>query len=176
MLILNSSSSSPSYILQIYDARELAPHIRMGCGYEHYKWLETHLSRVFESQTDGKDGEALGIYSFSLMILLSFLLSLFLLSHILPVTFYGSNDFHHVSLSLIRRINQPVNVVLFDVHPDYLLNPFGHHCGSWFNIVNELETVKQCKSPFTNVYFFVFTIYLIFEQNTSIQAEILFVH
>jgi hypothetical protein len=27
------------------------------------------------------------------------------------ITFFGSNDFHHVSLALIRRFHQPFNVV-----------------------------------------------------------------
>ena len=66
-----------------------------------------------------------------------------LLTTISPVTFFGSNDFHHVSLALIRRLRQPINTVLFDVHPDYLFNPFGHHCGCWYNLVTSLPTVHQ---------------------------------
>jgi len=116
--LLSQNPLLQKYQPQVYDATNLGPKVRMGCGYENYKWLESHLSNVIGSKVDGKDQETL-------------------------VTFFGSNDFHHISLALVRRIRQPINAVLFDVHPDFLLNPFGHHCGSWFQLVTSLPTVHQ---------------------------------
>ena len=85
--------------------------------------------------------------SFSLSPNVYIFLQRLLIFLILSVTFYGSNDFHHVALALIRRLRTPVNMVLFDNHPDWLLNPFGHHCGSWYNIVCSLDTVQQGNLP-----------------------------
>lgn len=36
------------------------------------------------------------------------------------ITFYGSNDFHHLSLAFARRVREPVNIVIFDNHPDWI--------------------------------------------------------
>eukprot|EP00211_Chloroparvula_japonica_P006815 CAMPEP_0119121856 /NCGR_PEP_ID=MMETSP1310-20130426/2289_1 /TAXON_ID=464262 /ORGANISM="Genus nov. species nov., Strain RCC2339" /LENGTH=410 /DNA_ID=CAMNT_0007111437 /DNA_START=37 /DNA_END=1265 /DNA_ORIENTATION=+ len=116
--MLRQSSLLEKYRAKVYDVSEVGPHVRMGCGYEHYKWLESRMTKSFGCEIDGKDRECL-------------------------VTFYGSNDFHHVALALIRRIRQPVNMVLFDTHPDWLVNPFGQHCGSWYNLVMDLPTVQQ---------------------------------
>jgi hypothetical protein len=47
------------------------------------------------------------------------------------LTFYGSGDFHHVSLALVRRLRQPCNLLVLDKHPDWMrLIPF-LHCGTW---------------------------------------------
>ncbi|ODU33405.1 MAG: hypothetical protein BGP24_10725 [Lysobacterales bacterium 69-70] len=47
--------------------------------------------------------------------------------------FFGSGDFHHLSLPLIRRAarRQPCRVVVFDNHPDNMRFLAGIHCGSW---------------------------------------------
>ncbi|HVH35133.1 MAG TPA: arginase family protein [Tahibacter sp.] len=52
--------------------------------------------------------------------------------HFAPV-FFGSGDFHHLSLPLIRRVAgvQPCRVVVFDNHPDNMRFLAGVHCGSW---------------------------------------------
>ncbi|MEO8216954.1 MAG: hypothetical protein ABI718_07720 [Acidobacteriota bacterium] len=47
------------------------------------------------------------------------------------VTFLGSGDFHHVSYTLLARRQSPMQVVVFDNHPDNMRYPFGIHCGSW---------------------------------------------
>lgn len=47
------------------------------------------------------------------------------------VTFYGSNDFHHVALILFRRIPVPFNAVIFDNHPDWFTRNPIMHCGCW---------------------------------------------
>ena len=47
------------------------------------------------------------------------------------LTFLGSGDFHHVTYGLLKRLQRPVQLVVFDNHPDNMRYPFGIHCGSW---------------------------------------------
>ena len=60
-----------------------------------------------------------------------------------PIVFLGSGDFHHVSFLLIELASQaqPLDVVVFDNHPDNMRFPFGIHCGSWVRRVTELSNV-----------------------------------
>jgi arginase family enzyme len=60
--------------------------------------------------------------------------------------FLGSGDYHHLSHLLIRRyasLGQPLQVVVFDNHPDNMRYPFGIHCGSWVWHVSRLPFVSQ---------------------------------
>src|SRR5438105_1981991 len=36
------------------------------------------------------------------------------------LTFYGSGDFHHVSLALLHRLDRPFNLLVLDNHPDWV--------------------------------------------------------
>ncbi len=61
------------------------------------------------------------------------------------VIFLGSGDYHHVSHLLIRRLRrlqQPLQVVVLDNHPDNMRYPFGIHCGSWVWHVSRLPFVS----------------------------------
>ena len=62
-----------------------------------------------------------------------------------PVVFLGSGDFHHVSHPLIELACefQPLEVFVFDNHPDNMRFPFGIHCGSWVRRVTELANVAH---------------------------------
>jgi hypothetical protein len=73
-------------------------------------------------------------------------------SHLQPMlreqqgtVFLGSGDFHHVSLPLIERFagRGPIDVILFDNHPDNMRFPFGVHCGSWVRHVTLLPFVRH---------------------------------
>ncbi|GAP65212.1 hypothetical protein MBSD_n0501 [Mizugakiibacter sediminis] len=57
----------------------------------------------------------------------------------------GSGDFHHVSLLLIERCaaRAPLEVVVFDNHPDNMRFPFGVHCGSWVRAATRLPHVAH---------------------------------
>jgi arginase family enzyme len=58
----------------------------------------------------------------------------------------GSGDFHHVSTLLIERLQTlgtPVQIVVFDNHPDNMRYPFGIHCGSWVWHVGRLPFVAR---------------------------------
>ncbi|HEX3580054.1 MAG TPA: arginase family protein [Thermoanaerobaculia bacterium] len=61
-----------------------------------------------------------------------------------PLVFLGSGDYHHVSYLLIERLRalqSPIQVVVFDNHPDNMRYPFGIHCGSWVEHVSRLPFV-----------------------------------
>jgi hypothetical protein len=47
------------------------------------------------------------------------------------LTFYGSGDFHHVSLALLDRIREPFNLLVLDKHPDWMRGIPFLHCGTW---------------------------------------------
>ena len=49
------------------------------------------------------------------------------------VTLVGSGDFHHLTPLLIERAREPVTVVHFDNHPDWVRLAPRWHCGSWVN-------------------------------------------
>lgn len=60
------------------------------------------------------------------------------------MVFLGSGDYHHVSYLLIERLRvlkSPIQVVVFDNHPDNMRYPFGIHCGSWVSHVSSLPFV-----------------------------------
>ncbi|WP_294614811.1 arginase family protein [uncultured Gilliamella sp.] len=61
----------------------------------------------------------------------------------------GSGDYHHVSLLLIERLakqysaENPIQVVIFDNHPDNMRYLFGIHCGSWVSYAASLPFVSH---------------------------------
>jgi arginase family enzyme len=57
--------------------------------------------------------------------------------------FLGSGDFHHVTYTLVERLRMPIQVVVFDNHPDNMRYPFGIHCGSWVWHVSRLPFVAR---------------------------------
>lgn len=75
------------------------------------------------------------------------------LQHSLPEQYgtilLGSGDYHHVSLLLIERLrdkyteDNPIEVVIFDNHPDNMRYLFGIHCGSWVSYVASLPFVSH---------------------------------
>ena len=60
-----------------------------------------------------------------------------------PLVFLGSGDFHHVTYALLARLRRPVEVVVFDNHPDNMRYPFGIHCGSWVAHAARLPLVSR---------------------------------
>ena len=47
------------------------------------------------------------------------------------ITLYGSGDFHHVTLALLRRLHEPFNLLVVDKHPDWMKGVPFLHCGTW---------------------------------------------
>ncbi len=59
------------------------------------------------------------------------------------VTFYGSGDFHHVTLALIRQIREPFNLLVLDKHPDWMRGIPFLHCGTWLRHALRMPTLKR---------------------------------
>jgi len=59
------------------------------------------------------------------------------------VTFYGSGDFHHLAAGLLRLVNEPVTVIHFDNHPDWVSFPPTFNCGAWVNRALRLPQVRK---------------------------------
>lgn len=60
-----------------------------------------------------------------------------------PVYFYGSGDFHHLTAILLGRVEEPVTIVHFDNHPDWVRFPATVNCGAWVNRALELPQVRK---------------------------------
>ncbi|MDY0241407.1 MAG: hypothetical protein RBR34_04430 [Rhodospirillaceae bacterium] len=48
-----------------------------------------------------------------------------------PLIFYGSGDFHHLAARFIARVQEPMIVLHFDNHPDWVTFPKTLNCGGW---------------------------------------------
>jgi arginase family enzyme len=59
------------------------------------------------------------------------------------LTLYGSGDFHHVSLALVRRLTTPVNLLVIDNHPDWMRGVPFLHCGTWLYHAAQLSHVER---------------------------------
>jgi arginase family enzyme len=59
------------------------------------------------------------------------------------VVFYGSGDFHHLTLCLLERHREPLTVVHVDNHPDWVMFPRTLNCGSWVTHALALQCVRQ---------------------------------
>lgn len=99
---------------------DLGPPLRMECSFRDWKKLENRLVQTTGSVTDD-DLAATGPI----------------------ITFCGSNDYHHVTLALLKRFRQPFNLLMFDNHPDWVEWYPGLHCGSWLNHAANLPTMMQ---------------------------------
>ncbi|MDF7670478.1 arginase family protein [Orbaceae bacterium ESL0721] len=61
----------------------------------------------------------------------------------------GSGDYHHLSLLLIKQLadrysaKNPIEVIIFDNHPDNMRYLFGIHCGSWVSHLARLPFVSH---------------------------------
>lgn len=59
------------------------------------------------------------------------------------LTFYGSGDFHHVSLALVRRVPCDCNLLVLDLHPDWMRGVPLMHCGTWVRHALRLPHVRR---------------------------------
>jgi arginase family enzyme len=59
------------------------------------------------------------------------------------VTFIGSGDFHHISSLLIKQFKFPLNVIIFDFHPDWFIFPPRFSCGSWVNTILKEANIQK---------------------------------
>lgn len=59
------------------------------------------------------------------------------------VTMLGSGDFHHLAVLSMEQVREPVTIVHFDNHPDWVRLAPRWHCGSWVNRALELPNVRR---------------------------------
>src|SRR5271166_4267686 len=59
------------------------------------------------------------------------------------ITLYGSGDFHHVSLALLKRLRGPFNLLVLDKHPDWMRGIPFLHCGTWLHHASRLQQLRS---------------------------------
>ncbi len=61
------------------------------------------------------------------------------------LTYYGSGDFHHLSLSLLQSLSppDPFTLILIDNHPDWFKEWPTHHCGNWVSGALKLPNLSH---------------------------------
>jgi hypothetical protein len=73
------------------------------------------------------------------------------------ITFIGSGDFHHVTLALLRPIQEPFNLMILDNHPDWMRGLSFLHCGTWLWHALPLKSLRRVflcggEADFDNAY------------------------
>jgi len=99
----------------IHDLRAWGPAIRMGCRFRRFDRFSRDLARRIALEQEPRP----------------------------RLTFYGSGDFHHVSLALLRQMREPFNLLVLDKHPDWMRWVPVMHCGTWLYHAARLPQVKQ---------------------------------
>jgi hypothetical protein len=87
----------------VADARDWGPRIRLGCSFRHFRQFEDSAITLLDRA--GSDQPR--------------------------VVLFGSGDFHHVTLALLRRLREPCNLLVLDNHPDWMRCVPLLHCGTW---------------------------------------------
>jgi hypothetical protein len=59
------------------------------------------------------------------------------------ICFYGSGDFHHLTAALVSRFSEPLTIIHFDNHPDWVKSPKTFNCGAWVNRSLEMPHVER---------------------------------
>ncbi len=103
------------YRPEIIPLAEWGPAIRMGCGFGRFRRFERVLAKALGDDLDDTS----------------------------QVTLYGSGDFHHVSLALLRRQPRPFNLLMIDNHPDWMRGIPFLHCGTWLYHASRLPMVRR---------------------------------
>jgi hypothetical protein len=97
------------------DCRHWGPRIRLACSFGRFRAFRRFLSEALGGPTDARP----------------------------RLTLYGSGDFHHVSLALLRRVPGPCNLLLLDKHPDWMGRLPFLHCGTWVAQALKLPQVRR---------------------------------
>jgi hypothetical protein len=92
-----------------------APYVRLACSFGRFSRFERELGSLLVEESRPEPA----------------------------ITLYGSGDFHHVSLALIRRLRTPVNLLVLDNHPDWMRGIPFLHCGTWLYHAARLPHVHR---------------------------------
>jgi hypothetical protein len=118
ILDLDGSITQQSRLLlesaaEIVPLQDWGPRLRLACSFDRFRRFEKCLARCLPLDPD-------------------------------PVlTFYGSGDFHHVSLALVRRMATPFNLLVIDKHPDWMCGIPFLHCGTWVRHAARLRLLRR---------------------------------
>jgi hypothetical protein len=99
----------------IHDLRDWGPRIRLSCTFGSFRRFEASLATAIEQEQTNEPA----------------------------LTLYGSGDFHHVSLALVRRLQKPCNLLILDKHPDWMRRVPVLHCGTWLYHAAQLPHVRR---------------------------------
>ena len=98
---------------EVVSLRDWGPRVRLGCRFGAFRRFEEALAGALPPTPD-------------------------------PVlTLFGSGDFHHVSLALLRRLPGPFNLLVLDKHPDWMRGIPFLHCGTWLYHAARLPQVRH---------------------------------
>ena len=59
------------------------------------------------------------------------------------VFFVGSGDYHHLTPALLSNLPEPITLIHFDNHPDWVRFAPRRHCGSWINRALKMPNIKR---------------------------------
>jgi hypothetical protein len=96
------------------DATDLAPRLRIVAARSAFATLAQRIGSVMGPRAEDTD-----------------------------IVFYGSGDFHHITVCLLERQAEPITVVQIDNHPDWVTFPATLNCGSWVNHALDLANVRR---------------------------------
>lgn len=99
----------------VFPLQHWGPRVRMGCSFRRFRRFEEALAGFLGGDEDRRP----------------------------CVTLYGSGDFHHVSLALVRRQPRPFNLLVLDNHPDWMRGIPFLHCGTWLYHAARLPAVRR---------------------------------
>ena len=99
----------------VHDLRAWGPDIRLACGFGRFHRFEQALADQLGCTSDDAP----------------------------HLTYYGSGDFHHVSLALLRRLREPFNLLVLDNHPDWMCGVPFLHCGTWLRHASLLPLARR---------------------------------
>lgn len=59
------------------------------------------------------------------------------------IYFVGSGDYHHLTPAFLADLPEPVTLIHFDNHPDWVQLAPCRHCGSWVNRALKMPNIKR---------------------------------
>jgi len=113
--ITEQTSLKSRYPVVEHNVRSWGPQVRMACRFGMFARFERALGECLGADEGAKP----------------------------EITLLGSGDFHHVSLALVRRIQQPFNLLVVDKHPDWMRGIPFLHCGTWLYHAARLPLVRR---------------------------------
>jgi hypothetical protein len=99
----------------VYALGEWGPRLRLACRFGRFRRFEQALAGLLGAHADTHS----------------------------TLTLYGSGDFHHLTLALLRRLRTPFNLLVLDNHPDWMRGIPLLHCGTWLAHAVRLPMVRN---------------------------------